>query len=264
LHDKVERIAESLNDKYVLARLDVFLALYFGWLGFTFLYTFLAKYSRDVTPYLLNLPFTSRSFVVEAMRITRSIPPLYYFMKGVYFVGFSGSIALSVFFILIYWRDLDASDELAARYFLSYLTCGITYTFMHVYAPHYVYGLNVVAPSSTYLTQREFVLPSLHNTIAAVNVITLWKHRDKLWGKILIGLNSLIPFSTILLGHHWIYDALAGIFLAILIGEATKNHRMIFQSVVHKLDVSHIKTATALGLAAGGYLLFLALTTLKP
>jgi membrane-associated phospholipid phosphatase len=264
LSNSFQRIRETLWDKEVLARLDVFLILYFGWLGYTFLYEFIKSHSRDITSYFLRLPFTSRIFVVSTVNLTKSIPPIYYLMKGVYFIGFSGSIALTVFFILIYWRDLNSADELAARYLLSYVTCGIIYSIAHVYAPHDVYGLHITSPSATYLTQREFVLPSLHNTIAAINVMTLWKHREKIWGKVLIILNSLVPFSTLLLGHHWLYDIISGIILASVIGEITEGQRIDLQNLLHRIDVSHIQAATALGFVAGAYFLFLAMTLPKP
>lgn len=264
LSNALRTVKASLEDKHVLARLDAFLLLYFGWIVFTFLYELIQDHSRDVTSYLLRFPFTSRSFVVSVVELTRNITSLYYLIKWVYFLGFSGSIALTVFFVLIYWRDLDLADELVARYFLSYVICGLIYSFFHVHAPHEVYGLSITSPSNTYLTQEEFVLPSLHNTIAAVNIITLWKHREKVWGKILIGLNSLIPFSTFLLGHHWLYDIFSGILLAGLIGEATEGHRLELREVLHKVDVSHVQAATVIGFVAGGYLLFLAMTLPKP
>ncbi|MDV3104545.1 phosphatase PAP2 family protein [Thermococcus waiotapuensis] len=256
-------VAESLRDNNVLVRLDGFLILYFGWLLFTFLYPFINE-SRDVTSYLLRLPFTSRHFVVSTLELAKSILPFYYLMKAVYFMGFSSSIALTVFFVLIYWKDLSSADELMARYFLSYLLCGITYVFVHVHAPHDVYKLDVVSPSATYLTQAEFVLPSLHNTIAAVNVITLWNHREKIWGKVLIALNSLVPFSTIFLAHHWIYDAISGFMLASVIGKATEGHRIELPEILHRVDPARMQAITLAGFALGGSLLLIAIALPKP
>jgi membrane-associated phospholipid phosphatase len=264
LQDTLKRIVGAVEDREVLIRLDVFLLLYFGWMGFTVLYELIKEHSRDVTSQLLQLPFTSRSFVVTSLKVVHEVPGLYQFLHGVYYIGFTGSIALTVFFILFYWRDFGSADELAVRYLLAYLTCGFMYSLFHVYAPHYVYHLQIFSPDRTYLTQQEFVLPSLHNTIAAVNILTLWKHRKKLWGALLIGLNSLVPFATILLAQHWIYDALAGILLAMAIGETTEGHHIKVHESIRRMHVSKLQMATVLGFVAGAYLLLLAVTTLKP
>ncbi len=254
----------ALHDKEVLIRLDVFLLLYFGWMAFTFMYSFVEKYSRDVTGALLRLPFTSRPFVLSLISFVHSVPPLYYLMKGTYYIGFTGSIALTVFFVLMYWRDLPLSDELAARYLLAYVTCGGAYMLFHVYAPHHVYHISVFSPGSTYLTQEEFVLPSLHNTIAALNILTLWKYRKNIWGAALIALNTLVPFSTLFLGHHWLYDALAGIVLAALIGNVTEGHRIKVHESLKGINVKGIQLATAIGFLVSVYVLLIALTMPKP
>jgi len=264
LHDALERIVNAAEDREVIVRLDVFLLLYFGWMGFTVLYDLIKAYSRDVTAQLLQLPFTSRSFVITSLEVVREVPGLYQFLRGVYYIGFTGSIVLTVFFILFYWRDLGSADELAVRYLLAYVTCGITYSMFHVYAPHYVYHLQMFSPDRTYLTQQEFVLPSLHNTIAAVNILTMWKHRKKLWGVLLLGLNTLVPFATILLAQHWVYDALAGILLAVAIGKVTEGHQIQVHERIRKMHVSKLQVATVLGFVAGAYLLLLAITTPKP
>ncbi|WP_232473503.1 phosphatase PAP2 family protein [Thermococcus profundus] len=130
--------------------------------------------------------------------------------------------------------------------------------------PHYVYNLPGFYPDRTYLTQQEFVLPSLHNTVAAINILVLWKYREKTWGKLLIGLNSLVPFATIFLGHHWIYDALAGIFLAMVIGKLSQGKRIEIPSSLKRTHISHIQRVTVLGFLAGGFILFLAVTLPKP
>ncbi|NJF24647.1 phosphoesterase [Thermococcus sp. Bubb.Bath] len=263
VRDSLKRIASAVEDREVLIRLDVFLLLYFGWMGFTVLYDLIKEHSRDVTSQLLRLPFTSRSFVVASLKVVHEVPGLYQFLHGVYYIGFTGSIALTVFFILLYWRDLGSADELAARYLLAYSTCGIMYSLFHVYAPHYVYHIQVFSPDETYLTQPEFVLPSLHNTIAAVNILTLWKHRKKIWGALLIGLSSLVPFATVLLAQHWVYDALAGILLAMAIGKATEGHQIRVHESIRRMHVSKLRMAMVLGFIAMAYILIFAITTPK-
>ena len=260
----VRDIVESLNDHDVLIRLNTFLLLYFGWIGFTVLYDHLKSHSRDVTYLLLKLPFTSYHFVVSTLDLTREVFPLYLLMKGIYYIGFSGSIALTVLFVLLYRRDLQKADELALGYLITYSICGTVYTFVHVYAPHYVYHLPGFYPDRTYLTQQEFVLPSLHNTVAAFNIIILWKYRRELKAKLIIALNSLVPFATLLLGHHWIYDALSGIALAMVVGKMVEGRKIHVPSAFRNVNVSIIKHATMLGFLAGGFLLILAVTMPKP
>lgn len=264
-HRPLDRIIRSLNDHDVLVRLNTFLLLYFGWIGFTVLYDHFIKYhSRNILSVFLRLPFTSYDFVISLLNFSRAIPPFHLLMKAVYYVGFSGSIALTVFFVLIYWRDLEKSDELALGYLLAYTFSGIMYSIFHVYAHHYVYNLPGFYPDRTYLTQQEFVLPSLHNTVAALNILVLWKYRRETWGKFVIGLNSLVPFATIFLGHHWIYDALAGILLAALISKMTDGRRISVPAALRDVHISSIQKATVLGFLAGGFILFLAVTLPKP
>ncbi|EEB73256.2 phosphatase PAP2 family protein [Thermococcus sp. AM4] len=259
-----ENLMESLNDHEVLIRLNTFLVLYFGWIGFTVLYDHIKSHSRDVTYLLLKLPFTSYKFVVTTLDLTKDFLPIYFLMKAIYYIGFSGSIALTVFFVLIYKRDLQKADELALGYLVIYSICGAIYTLVHVYAPHYVYNLPGFYPDRTYLTQQEFVLPSLHNTVAAFNIIILWKYRRELTAKLIIALNSLVPFATLLLGHHWIYDALSGIVLAVIVGRLVEGKKIRVPSTFRSVNVSIIKHVTMLGFLAGGFLLILAITMPKP
>ncbi|ASJ00620.1 phosphatase PAP2 family protein [Thermococcus gorgonarius] len=261
----LNRIIKSLNDHEVLVRLNTFILLYFGWLGFTVLYNHAIKYhSRDIMNEFLKLPFTSYDFVMDTVNLSRAAPIFYLLMKAVYYIGFSGSIALTVFFVLIYRRDLEKADELAFSYLLAYTSCGVVYSIFHIHAPHYVYDLPGFYPDRTYLTQQEFVLPSLHNTVAAINILVLWKYREKAWGKFAIGLNSLVPFATIFLGHHWIYDALAGIILAVIINRVARGRRISVPSTLRNIHISLIQKATVLSFLAGGVILFLAITLPKP
>jgi len=260
----VRKFIESLNNHDILIRLNTFLLLYFGWIGFTVLYDNIKPYSRDITPLLLKLPFTSYQFVTGAIDLVKSCPPLYFLLKAVYYVGFSGSIALAVLFVLIYKRDLQKADELALGYLLTYSIAGVIYSIAHVYAPHYVYNLPGFYPDRTYLTQQEFVLPSLHNTIAAFNIIILWKYRKNLTAKLLILLNSLVPFATLLLGHHWVYDALAGIFLAMLVGKLVEGRRIKVPSALRSMSISMIRHITLFSFLASGFILLLAVTMPKP
>ncbi len=260
----VKVVKSSLDDKDVLVRLNVLLLLYLGWIAFTVAYGLIQSHSRDITQGFLRLPLTSKSFVVSLVRFTHSIFPLYITLRATYYIGFTGSIAFTVFFVLIYWKDLKASDELAMRYLLAYVSCGIIYSFFHVYAPHYVYHIPGFYLDNTYLTRQEFVFPSLHNTVAMINLLTIWRHRDKIWAKLLILLNLLIPFATVLLGHHWIYDAIAGIILALIIVKVTDGHTLKVPESIREMGVAHIQRMTVVGFLVGLSVLLLAIHTPKP
>ncbi len=221
---KVQRL---MDDKRFLERITVFILLYICWTLFTLAYNLIKPYSKDVTTDFLRLPLMSRSFTVGMVEMVKRMNLLYYFLSGVYFLGFTGSIGLAVFYLLFVREDYRASDELALRYFLAYVTCGFMYSIFHVYAPHIVYHLNGYYPDNSGLTQQEFVFPSLHNTIAAINLITVWKYRRRIGGKVIIGLSTLIPFATVLLGQHWVYDALAGIGLAAILSKLTEGRTAV-------------------------------------
>ena len=257
-------VRSSLNDRDVLVRLNILLILYLGWVAFTVAYGLIQSHSRNVTQELLRLPLTSRSFVVTVVNFTHSIPLLYLTLRVVYYVGFTGSIALTVFFVLVYWRDLRASDELAMRYLLAYVSCGVIYSLFYVYAPHHLYHIPGFYPNKTYLTRPEFVLPSLHNTVAIINLLTVWHHRDKVCAKVLILMDSIIPFATVLLGHHWVYDAMTGVMLAFIIVKVTDGRTLRIPEGARTMHVRYIQRMTVVGLLIGLSVLLLAIHTPKP
>jgi len=240
--DKAQRL---VNDKRFLERITVFILLYIGWTLFTLVYNFIKPYSRNLTSEFLKLPLMSRSFTVGMVSMIEGIKPLYYFLSGIYFLGFTGSIGLAVFYLLFVREDYQASDELALRYLLAYVTCGLIYSVFHIYAPHIVYHLNGYYPDNSGLTQQEFVFPSLHNTIAAINLITVWKYRDRIGGKVIIALSTLIPFATVLLGQHWVYDALAGMGLAALLSKITEG-KTIVPGFVRRMSYEGVRRMTVL------------------
>ncbi|NJE42070.1 phosphatase PAP2 family protein [Thermococcus sp. GR6] len=252
------KLQELTNDWEILVRLNAFFISYFGWLLFGLAYGFLGRYSVDVTHYLIHLPFTSRDFVIGLIEFTKSLPLLYWLFEGVYYLGFSGSIALIVAYLLLYKRDLEASDELFIRYMLSYTVAGSIYLIVHVHAPHLVYNLPGYISENTYLTRQEFVLPSLHNTFAMVNIITLWKYRREKIGATLIVLNSLIPFTTLFLGHHWIYDIITGMILAVVVSKLTAGYSPRLPAMLCGLELSYLRRLAVLSFFIGVIALFLA------
>lgn len=237
-------VKARLSDPEVLVRLNGFFLSYFGWMFFGVLYSFLGRWSVDLTPYFLRLPLTSRHFVVGLIDFTRSIPPLYVLFNGVYYIGFTGSIAFMVLYLLIYLRDFETSDRLLASYILSYLFAGMAYVVFHIYAPHVVYHLPGYTSGNTLLTRQEFVLPSLHNTIITVNILLLWKYRDRMGARVLIFLNGLIPFATFFLGHHWVYDIFTGFLLGIFACRLSKGIAMGIPRKLYNWELSSLRKIT--------------------
>jgi|GEM_PF-2519992 len=259
----MEWLRERLSDPEVLIRLNGFFLSYFGWMAFGLLYGVLGKWSVDVTSEFLHLPFTSKTFVLGLIHFTKSIPPLYGLFTFVYYLGFTGSIAFIVVYLLIYLRDLESSDKLLASYILSYLFAGLTYMVFHIYAPHVVYNLPGYSSENTLLTRQEFVLPSLHNTIITVNILILWKHRDRLGAKLLIFLNALIPFATLFLGHHWIYDIISGFALGTFVCWLSQGVGMGIPRRLYNWELSSLRKITVVNLLLVLILLVVALNPEK-
>ncbi|WP_148882041.1 phosphatase PAP2 family protein [Thermococcus aciditolerans] len=239
-------LQRRLEDPEVLVRLNAFFLSYFGWVAFGVLYGVIGRWSVDLTPQFLRLPLTSRDLVVGLVEFTKGVPPLHALFTVVYYLGFAGSIALIVAYLLLYLRDLEASDRLLARYLMAYAVAGSIYLIAHIYAPHIVYNLPGYTSDNTLLTRQEFVLPSLHNTFIMINIITLWKYRKRLGGKVLILTNSLIPFATVFLGHHWIYDVLTGFLLGIAVSRTSWEWGARISAGIYRWEVSSLQRVTVL------------------
>lgn len=232
-------------------------------MAFGILYGFLGRWSVDMTSAFLNLPFTSKAFVLEVIHFTKSIPPLYGLFTIVYYIGFTGSIGFMVVYLLVYLKDLDTSDKLLASYIFSYIFAGMTYMVFHIYAPHVVYHLSGYTSDNTLLTRQEFVLPSLHNTIITVNIILLWRHRHKLGAKFLIIVNALIPFATFFLGHHWIYDIISGFALGTFVCWLSGEVGMGIPRRLYDWELSSLRKITVLNFVLMLILLLIAINPAK-
>jgi len=220
-----EGLKEFLLSKNVLIRVNLLLLSYIGWVTFGMLYSILGRWSVNLTPYLLKLPFTSRNFVLSLYSAIRGVPILYKILEAVYYIGFSGAIAFESMYLLVLKRDLKIFDRLLVTYTCMYLISGASYVLFHVYAPHVVYGLEGY-PGEGFLTRKEFVFPSLHNAFAMANILILWGYRREPGALLLIILNALVPPSTLLLAHHWIYDVLSGFLVATLAFKASMQCRI--------------------------------------
>ena len=237
-------LKERLRDPDVLIRLNAFFLSYFGWVAFGVLYGVIGRWSIDFTQQFLRLPFTSRDLVVGLVEFTKDIPPLYALFNVVYYLGFAGSIALIVAYLLLYLKDLYTSDQLLVRYLMAYAVAGAIYLVAHIYAPHIVYNLPGYTSENTLLTRQEFVLPSLHNAFVTINIIALWKYRRRLGGKALIFINTLIPFATVFLGHHWVYDVLTGILLGAAVSKVSLGWSTNISERIYRLEVSSLQRVT--------------------
>ena len=242
----MELLQRRLGDPNVLVRLNAFVLSYFGWIAFGVLYGVIGRWSVDLTERFLRLPLTSGKLVVGLVNFTKSVSPLYALFNSVYYLGFAGSIALIVAYLLIILYDLESSDRLLARYLMAYAVAGVLYLMFHIYAPHIVYNLPGYTSGNTLLTRQEFVLPSLHNTFATINIITLWKYRRKLSGKALIFINTLIPFATVFLGHHWVYDVITGILLGIAVSKVSEGWSARISEEIYRMEVSSLQRITVL------------------
>ncbi len=256
-------VVERLHSRAVLVRLNAFILSYFGWIGFGILYGYLGRWSRDLTPEFLKLPLTSREFVLSLLNFTKSIPPLYVTLKLVYYLGFAGSIAIIVAYLLVYLGDIRTSDELLARYLIAYTVAGGIYLLFHIYSPHYVYQIPGYSMENTLLTRQEFVLPSLHNAFAAINIITAWKYRRRLGGKLLIAVNTLIPFATLLLAHHWIYDIVTGFVLGTAVSELTDGWIARIPEKLYGLEVRSLRLVTMVNLIAALIVFLIAINPVR-
>jgi len=252
-------LCERLRDRAVLLRLNAFILSYFGWILFGVVYSYVGRWSVDVTKKFLELPLTSRRLVLELLHMTKSVPLVYYTLLLVYYLGFAGSIAIIVFYLLLYLNDLKTSDELLVRYLLAYGIAGSIYIVLHIYAPHLVYGIPGYISKNTLLTRQEFVFPSLHNTFAAINIITIWKYRDRIGGKALIAVNTLIPFATVLLAHHWIYDVLSGFILAIFVSRMTSGWVARVPQKLYDIELKSLRAITMLNFVLATLMLIIAI-----
>jgi len=252
-------LQHRLRDPEVLLRLNAFFLSYFGWIAFGVLYGIIGRWSRDLTLQFLGLPLTSRDLVVGLLEFTKSVPPLHTLFTVVYYLGFTGSIALTIAYLLLYLRDLEASDRLLVRYMLAYAIAGLIYLIAHIHAPHVVYNLPGYTSTNTLLTRQEFVLPSLHNTIIAINIITLWSYRKHPGGRALILMNSLIPFATVFLGHHWVYDVITGFLLGIGASKVSWGWGARIPGVIYRWEVSSLQRVTVFNLIIAVIVLIVAI-----
>ncbi|WP_297089939.1 hypothetical protein [Thermococcus sp.] len=57
-------------------------------------------------------------------------------------------------------------------------------------------------------------------------------------------MNTLIPFVTIFLGHHWIYDVLTGMALGSFIAKVTEGRTTRIPEILYNLEIASLRKVT--------------------
>ena len=196
----------------------LFLAVYLSWDAYALIYPFIGRWSADVTRSFLHLPLTSYHFEYTLVSWTVSHPVVHGVMRLVYNTGFTGSMVLTFLYTL---QAPKLSKQLIKRYGLTFLILAVSFAVFHVYAPHVVYTLPEHYAPNNALTPPQFVFPSPHCAIAFVSLMTVWRRGDPLSIPLKVYL-LLVPISTVLLGEHWVWDAVAGFLVALIAMEFEK------------------------------------------
>jgi len=196
----------------------LFLAVYFSWDAYALAYPVVGRWSVNVLPYFLKLPLTSYRFEYSLVSWTVSHPIVHRPLRFVYNTGFTGSMVLTFLYTL---RTPELSKRLVRRYGLTFLILAVSFAVFHVYAPHFVYTLPEHYAPNNALTPPQFVFPSPHCAIAFVSLMTVWRRRDIFSIPLKVYL-LLVPLSTVLLGEHWVWDAVAGFLVALIAVELEK------------------------------------------
>ena len=191
----------------------LFLAVYISWNAYALVYPFIGRWSADVTRSLLNLPLTSYHFEYSLVSWTVSHHHLHALMRAVYKAGFAGSFWLPALYFT--FADPERAKRLAVRFALGFGILALSFLVFHVHAPHVVYTLPERYAPNDWTARPEFVLPSPHCTLAFIGLLSVLEVKKKETVPLAVFL-ALVPISTVLLGEHWVWDAVAGFLVAIV------------------------------------------------
>jgi len=207
-------VRERFLTRSTLEVLLLFLAVYLGWDAYALVYPYVGRWSINVLPWFLKLPMMSYHFEYSLVSWTASHRLIHALLRKVYSLGFSGEILLTFFYLLL--RSPRDARLLVKRYAVAMLVLALSFITFHVYAPHVVYRLPERYAPGDWTARPEFVLPSPHNTLATVSFVTLLDRGGKGALPLLIFI-ALIPPATVLLGEHWVWDAVTGILIGFLV-----------------------------------------------
>jgi len=192
-----------------------FLAAYFFWNAYSFVYPLLGRWSVNWNDVLLKLPGTSREFVLSLLLWTEAHPLVYHLMDAVYRLGFTGVMVFTFTYLLL--TSPRESRLLARAYALSFLALAVIFAVVNVNAPHNIYqNLPREYSPPSWQARPQFVLPSPHCTIATVSFLFLFRRRERT-ARFLSIFPLMVPPATVLLGEHWVWDAVTGIALGTII-----------------------------------------------
>ncbi len=198
-----------------------FIAVYSGWTLYGIIYPVIGRWSVNYNSLLLRLPGTSEHFILTLLLWTKSHHVVYILMRTVYNAGFTGAMILTFTYLLVR-DDVIRARELVRNYAISFGILAVIFALAYVNAPHYIYhNLPERYAPNGWQARPQFVLPSPHCTIATLSFLELWRRRE-LPAKLLALLLALIPPATVLLAEHWIWDALTGISLGLLVYRVPK------------------------------------------
>jgi hypothetical protein len=192
-----------------------FLAVYLFWNAYSFVYPLIGRWSINWNGLLLKLPGTSREFVLSLLLWTEAHQVVYHVMDTVYRLGFTGVMILTFVYLLL--TAPRESRLLVRAYALAFIILAMIFAVVNVNAPHHIYhNLPRRYSPPSWQARPQFVLPSPHCTIATVSFLFLFRRREK-FARLLSTLPLLVPPATVLLGEHWVWDALTGIILGTII-----------------------------------------------
>lgn len=204
-------IPHSFNSRSVV----LLLAAYGYWTVYSLAYPAVGRWSFNYTNFLLRLPGTSHDFVLGLLLWTKSHSVLYLLMDALYKLGFTWVMVGTIAYLL--YTSPTEAERTTRNYLVSFLVLSAIFLVAHVFPPHLVYPdlPRRYAPPG-WSARPQFVLPSPHCTIDTVSFLALAR-RKEVPARILAFLVALIPISTVLLGEHWVWDAISGILLGWLV-----------------------------------------------
>ncbi|ELY79121.1 phosphatase PAP2 family protein [Natrinema gari] len=186
-------------------------------------------YRRLELSYALDWNITAEIYAVEGSFVAglQSIVPdtLIGFFSAMYMFGFPYLLvsALVLYFLLATQRRFK---QLLVAYALNTLVGSIFYTLFIAYGPrNHLSTVNGLMyefyPQTQELTAEVSantnVFPSLHTSLAVIVAIFAWRSRRDYprWFPIASVVATLVVFSTMYLGIHWLIDVIAGVVLGV-------------------------------------------------
>lgn len=210
-----------------LRRLVPFIIVYISWYAYALVYPYIGRWSVDILPHFLKLPLTSYRFEYSLVSWTVSHRAFHAFMRAIYRAGFAGSFWLPALYFVL--TQQEKARRLATRFALGFGILAISFLIFHVHAPHVVYVLPERYAPNDWTARPEFVFPSPHCTLAFIGLFSVLETKRKDAIPLAIFL-ALVPPSTVFLGEHWVWDAVAGLLVALTAIKLERKGRKLFKA----------------------------------